>query len=110
MATALTLLALAFIFIVGAVIVSKVPEPGQPHNLAVKIGRVYFPLVFVGLVLSMIASNLARSLLVSLASRKGSSRSSGRCSVCSVRYTASSQALSLPWPKNRPAALKRLTA
>ncbi|MCA9338417.1 hypothetical protein KC949_02565 [Candidatus Saccharibacteria bacterium] len=64
MTTALALLALIVVFAVGAVIVSKVPDPGQPHNLAVKIGRVYFPLVFVGLVLSMIASNLQGSGIV----------------------------------------------
>jgi hypothetical protein len=41
---------------------------------------------------------------------KGSSVSRGRCRVASRIQTASSQALSVPWPKCRPASLKRLTA
>lgn len=68
MATALTLLALAFIFIVGAVIVSKVPEPGQPHNFAVKLGRAYFPLAIIGVVASLIASSMQDNELATGAS------------------------------------------
>lgn len=64
MTTVLALLVLAVVFIVGVVIVVNIPEPGQPNNLAVKAGRVYFPLVLVGLVISMIASNLQISGIV----------------------------------------------
>src|SRR5512139_2479111 len=59
---------------------------------------------------SITACTCSDSPCVRLASRKGSRRSSGRCSVCRIRYAASSKALSEPWPKNSCASLKRDTA
>src|ERR1700761_6442631 len=50
------------------------------------------------------------SVSSSRASRNGSSVSSGRWSVWSSRYAASSNAFDEPWPNDKPAWVKRDTA